>query len=62
MEHFDFFQRKLLGQQLPAKRWKKAVSIIDSFMGEALGKIYVEKSIYELRERNTLVYINFISY
>ena len=51
MEHFDFFQRKLLGQQLPAKRWKKAVSIIDSFMGEALGKIYVEKQFGEDSKR-----------
>ncbi|MHB1440046.1 MAG: M13 family metallopeptidase [Cuniculiplasma sp.] len=42
-EHFDFFNKKLLGQEVPEKRWKKAVSIIDRGIGEALGELYVEK-------------------
>lgn len=42
-ENFDFFHRKLFDQKDPQKRWKTAVSVIDSHMGEALGKIYVEQ-------------------
>ncbi len=52
MEHFDFFNRKLLGQEVPEKRWKKAVRIIDRSIGEALGELYVEKEFgKEARER-----------
>ncbi len=51
MEGFDFFRRKLLGQKTPEKRWKKAISIIDSCMGEALGKLYVEKEFGEESKR-----------
>ncbi|MCL5802525.1 MAG: M13 family metallopeptidase [Candidatus Thermoplasmatota archaeon] len=46
-ENFDFFHRKLFGQKDPEKRWKTAVSVIDSHMGEALGKIYVEEEFGE---------------
>ncbi len=42
-EDFNFYHRILLGQKEPEKRWKKAISIIDSHIGEALGKLYVEK-------------------
>jgi len=42
-EHFDFFNRKLLGQKRPESRWKRAVRLIDGEIGEALGKLYVEK-------------------
>ncbi|MHB1909147.1 MAG: M13 family metallopeptidase [Nitrososphaerales archaeon] len=42
-ENFDFFHRKLLGQQEPEARWKRAVQAIDDLIGEALGKLYVER-------------------
>ncbi len=52
MEHFDFFNRKLLGQEVPEKRWKKAVNIVDRSIGEALGELYVEQEFgKEARER-----------
>ncbi len=52
MEHFDFFNRKLLGQEVPEKRWKKAVYIVDRSIGEALGELYVEQEFgKEARER-----------
>ncbi len=41
-ENFDMFGRKLMGQQQPEPRWKRAISTIDSEIGEALGKIYVD--------------------
>lgn len=42
-EDFDFFHRRLLGQQEPEPRWKRALNVIDELMGEALGKLYVER-------------------
>jgi putative endopeptidase len=42
-EDFDFFHRKLLGQQQPEERWKIATRVIDELLGEALGKLYVER-------------------
>ena len=46
-ENFDFFHRKLFDQKDPEKRWKTAVSVIDSHIGEALGKLYVEQEFGE---------------
>lgn len=52
MENFDFFSRTLMGQMEPEKRWKKAVNIIDTMIGEALGQLYVKKEFGpEARER-----------
>ncbi|MEM3671282.1 MAG: M13 family metallopeptidase, partial [Thermoprotei archaeon] len=42
-EYFDFFNRKLLGQQRPETRWKRVIRTVDECIGEALGKLYVEK-------------------
>ncbi len=42
-EDFDFFHRKLLGQQTPEPRWRRAALVIDQLLGEALGRIYVEE-------------------
>ena len=47
METFDFYHRKLFGQQKPDKRWKEAVSMVDMCLGEALGKLYVEQEFGE---------------
>ena len=45
MEHedFDFFHRILLGQYEPEVRWKLATKAIDELVGEALGKLYVDR-------------------
>ncbi|MEM0134704.1 MAG: M13 family metallopeptidase [Thermoplasmatales archaeon] len=42
-EYFDFYERKLLGRPKQEKRWKQVVQLIDGLMGEALGKLYVQK-------------------
>ncbi|MDG6996958.1 MAG: M13 family metallopeptidase [Nitrososphaerota archaeon] len=42
-EDFEFFHHKLLGQQEPEARWKRATRVIDQMVGEALGRIYVER-------------------
>ncbi|MEM0155249.1 MAG: M13 family metallopeptidase [Thermoplasmataceae archaeon] len=56
-EHFDMFNRKIRGQIKMEPRWKRSVHVIDQFMGEALGKIYVKEHFGpEARERmNALV-------
>ncbi len=40
---FDFWGKVLSGRQEDYERWKKATSIVDGVLGEALGKIYCER-------------------
>jgi putative endopeptidase len=40
--HFDFRGKALSGQQAQPPRWRRGVTLVDSQMGEALGKLYVE--------------------
>lgn len=42
-ENFDFYGRKLFGVPQMQVRWKRCVSATDAALGEALGKVYVEK-------------------
>src|SRR6185312_15932124 len=39
---FDFRGKVLTGQQAQRPRWKRGVQLVDSQIGEALGKIYVQ--------------------
>jgi putative endopeptidase len=41
--NFDFFGKTLKGRKVDYPRWKKSVDIVQSMMGEALGKMYVER-------------------
>ncbi len=43
-ESFDFYGRKLFGQQEQRPRWRRCVSYIDRDLGEALGQAYVERA------------------
>jgi len=40
---FDFFSRHLVGQQEEEPRWKLASGIVDRYLGDALGQIYVHE-------------------
>jgi endothelin-converting enzyme/putative endopeptidase len=42
-ENFDFYGRKLYGQPEPQAPWKRCSNSVNSAMGEALGKVYVEQ-------------------
>jgi putative endopeptidase len=42
-EHFDFYGRTLTGAATLRERWKRAVALVEGAMGEAVGKIYVER-------------------
>src|SRR6202012_16633 len=40
---FDFYGRLLTGAEQIRDRWKRAVSVVESLMGDAVGKLYVER-------------------
>ncbi len=42
-EHFDFYGRTLTGAKTLRERWKRAVALVEGAMGEAVGRIYVER-------------------
>ena len=42
-ENFDFYSRTMRGVQEQQPRWKRAVSVVGSVLGEAVGQMYVEK-------------------
>ena len=42
-ENFDFYGRTLTGTPQMRDRWKRAVSLVEGALGEAVGRIYVEK-------------------
>jgi putative endopeptidase len=41
--NFDFYDMALAGQQQQGERWKRAMELIDSAMGEAVGAVYVKR-------------------
>jgi len=42
-ENFDFYGRTLTGTPEMRARWKRGVSLVEGSMGEAVGRIYVER-------------------
>jgi predicted metalloendopeptidase len=40
---FDFFGRLLTGQEVPTERWRRGVSLVNGYMGDAIGRLYVQK-------------------
>ena len=42
-ENFDFYGRTLTGTEQLRARWKRGVAFVEGAMGEAVGKIYVER-------------------
>jgi predicted metalloendopeptidase len=42
-EDFDFYGRTLSGTESIRDRWKRGVSVVENLMGDALGKLYVDK-------------------
>lgn len=40
---FDFHGRTIVGTKKPRPLWKQAVGVVDGYMGEAIGKLYVKK-------------------
>ncbi|SEB50838.1 putative endopeptidase [Paramicrobacterium humi] len=42
-ENFDFYSRTLTGTPEQRERWKRGVSLVEGAMGEAVGRVYVER-------------------
>jgi putative endopeptidase len=42
-EQFDFYGRTLTGAPQLRERWKRAVSLVEGVLGEAVGRVYVER-------------------
>jgi len=42
-ENFDFFSRKLFGRMEQRPRWKRGVQVVNSNLGEVIGRVYVGK-------------------
>ncbi|MCX8564670.1 M13 family metallopeptidase [Mycolicibacterium mucogenicum] len=42
-ENFDFYGRTLSGTEAIRDRWKRGVGLVESLMGDAVGKLYVER-------------------
>ncbi|MBY6680296.1 M13 family metallopeptidase [Rhodococcus sp. BP-316] len=42
-ENFAFYGRTLTGTETNRERWKRGVSLVQDLMGEAVGKLYVQK-------------------
>lgn len=40
---FDFYGRRLTGTEQIRDRWKRAVSLVENLMGDAVGKLYVQR-------------------
>ncbi|TAK16970.1 MAG: hypothetical protein EPO35_04210 [Acidobacteria bacterium] len=41
--NFDFFAKTLFGQKENRPRWKRGVTLVNGSLGEAVGKLYVDK-------------------
>jgi putative endopeptidase len=61
-EGFDFEARQLRGIRENAPRWKRGVDLVDDSMGDALGRLYVERYVSpEAKTRIAAMLRNFIA-
>src|SRR5262249_21118784 len=43
LARFDFFGTVLTGQELPRTRWKRGVAMVNAYLPDAAGRLYVER-------------------
>ena len=55
---FDFFSRQMSGITEQRPRWKRAMSVPNSILGEAVGQMYVEKYFPEAYKEKVLALVN----
>lgn len=55
---FDFYSRTMNGAQQDRPRWKRAVGVVDDLLGEAVGKIYVERYFPESSKQRMMELVN----
>ena len=51
-ENFDFYGKTLTGTPELRARWKRAVSLVEGSLGEAIGRIYVERHFSETAKQS----------
>src|SRR6185436_1499943 len=49
--NFEFYSHTLRGQERQRDRWKRGLGLLDGTLGEALGKIYVERHFPDTSRR-----------
>jgi putative endopeptidase len=57
---FEFFGRALLGQQEQQPRWRLCLAQTDEFLGDALGKGFVEETFRNEAKADTLAMIGYL--
>ena len=55
-ENFNFYNKTIQGTQEQEPRWKEAVKNIDNLIGEAVGKIYVQK-YFSAEDKNRMEHL-----
>ena len=50
-QNFDFYGKTLSGKEEQSPRWKRAVSVVNGVMGEAVGQMYVKKYFPEAAKK-----------
>lgn len=56
--HFDFYGKQMQGRKAMQPRWKRAVSSVEDGLGQALGKLYVEKYFPPMAKERMLELVN----
>lgn len=56
-EHFDFYGKTLSGRQEPSPLWKRATSIVNGTLGEAVGQMYVQRYFPEANKERMLALV-----
>lgn len=56
-EHFAFYGRVLQGVPEQKPRWKRVLETVDGAIGEALGRLYVERAFPEQAKRKVLALV-----
>ncbi|GHT30340.1 peptidase M13 [Bacteroidia bacterium] len=54
---FEFYGKALSGKEQQEERWKRAVNMVNSSLGEAVGQIYVEKYFPPVAKEKMLVLV-----
>ena len=57
MASFEFFSRQMAGVQEPKPRWKRAMRVPNGVLGEAVGKMYVERYFPESSKNKMLALV-----
>ena len=55
---FDMYSRAMSGKKVMQPRWKRALSVPDGLLGEAVGKLYVNKYFPEDSKKKMLKLVN----